>query len=43
MWERFPTLRPGRENPLMDDDPMAARWHDLSRKINPTLIHQGGS
>ncbi|GJN18651.1 hypothetical protein PR202_gb05832 [Eleusine coracana subsp. coracana] len=31
-------LLPGRENPLMDGDPMAARWHDLSRKINPTLI-----
>ncbi|GJM94167.1 hypothetical protein PR202_ga10786 [Eleusine coracana subsp. coracana] len=40
MWEHFPVLRPGRENPLMDGDPMAARWHDLSRKINPTLIRE---
>ncbi|TVU40133.1 hypothetical protein EJB05_13583, partial [Eragrostis curvula] len=40
MWEHFPALRPGRDKPLMDGQPMAARWHDLSRKINPTLIRE---
>uniref|UniRef100_A0A0A9GYD3 Aminotransferase-like plant mobile domain-containing protein n=1 Tax=Arundo donax TaxID=35708 RepID=A0A0A9GYD3_ARUDO len=40
MWERFPALRPGRENPVRDDEPMAARWHDLSTRLNPTLIRE---
>lgn len=40
IWERFPALRPGKENPLGDGEPMAARWHDLSRKINPTRIRE---
>uniref|UniRef100_K3Z390 Aminotransferase-like plant mobile domain-containing protein n=1 Tax=Setaria italica TaxID=4555 RepID=K3Z390_SETIT len=40
IWERFPALRPGRENLLGDGEPMAARWHDLSRKANPTLIRE---
>jgi hypothetical protein len=40
IWERFPKLRPGRENLLGDGEPMAARWHDLSRKANPTLIRE---
>ncbi|OEL13767.1 hypothetical protein BAE44_0025213, partial [Dichanthelium oligosanthes] len=40
MWERFPALRPGRDNPLGDGEPIAARWHDLSRKVNPTLIRE---
>ncbi|KAL6647240.1 hypothetical protein ACP70R_014677 [Stipagrostis hirtigluma subsp. patula] len=40
MWERFPALRPGRDIPVRDGEPMAARWHDLSRKLNPTLIRE---
>ncbi|KAL6880352.1 hypothetical protein ACP4OV_011917 [Aristida adscensionis] len=40
MWERFPALRPGKENPVRDGEPMASRWHDLSRKINPALIRE---
>ncbi|CAN6341778.1 unnamed protein product [Urochloa humidicola] len=40
IWERFPALRPGRENPVGDGEPMAARWHDLSRKVNPTFIRE---
>ncbi|XP_039800714.1 uncharacterized protein LOC120665261 isoform X9 [Panicum virgatum] len=40
IWERFPALRPGRENPQGDGEPMAARWHDLYRKVSPTLIRE---
>jgi hypothetical protein len=40
IWERFPALRPGRENPQGDGEPMAARWHDLHRKVSPTLIRE---
>ncbi|CAL4893915.1 unnamed protein product [Urochloa decumbens] len=40
IWERFPALRPGKENLLGDGEPMAARWHDLSRKVKPTLIRE---
>ncbi|CAN6337399.1 unnamed protein product [Urochloa humidicola] len=40
IWECFPALRPGRENLLGDGEPMAARWHDLSRKVKPTLIRE---
>lgn len=40
MWERFPALRPAKVNPLVDGDPLAARWHDLSRKLNPAQIRQ---
>ncbi|XP_062186910.1 uncharacterized protein LOC133890527 isoform X2 [Phragmites australis] len=40
MWERFPALRPGRANPVRDGEPMTARWHDLSRKLSPTLIRE---
>uniref|UniRef100_A0A0A9D0T9 Aminotransferase-like plant mobile domain-containing protein n=1 Tax=Arundo donax TaxID=35708 RepID=A0A0A9D0T9_ARUDO len=40
MWERFPALRPGRDNPVRDGEPMATRWHDLSRRLNPTLIRE---
>ncbi|XP_066355559.1 uncharacterized protein [Miscanthus floridulus] len=40
MWERFPALRPIKVNPLVAGDPLAARWHDLSRKLNPAQIRQ---
>ncbi|ONM42183.1 Plant mobile domain protein family [Zea mays] len=40
MWERFPALRPAKVNPLVDGDPLAARWHDLSRKLNPAQIRE---
>ncbi|XP_066355084.1 uncharacterized protein [Miscanthus floridulus] len=40
MWERFPALRPTKVNPLVAGDPLAARWHDLSRKLNPAQIRQ---
>ncbi|CAL4908540.1 unnamed protein product [Urochloa decumbens] len=40
IWERFPALRPGKENLLGDGEPMAARWHDLSRKVKPALIRE---
>ncbi|XP_062190501.1 uncharacterized protein LOC133893490 isoform X2 [Phragmites australis] len=41
MWERFPSLSPARNNPAVSNgEPMAARWHDLSSKVNPTLIRE---
>ncbi|XP_066357765.1 uncharacterized protein [Miscanthus floridulus] len=40
MWDRFPALRPTKVNPLVAGDPLAARWHDLSRKLNPAQIRQ---
>ncbi|PNT77228.1 hypothetical protein BRADI_1g59641v3 [Brachypodium distachyon] len=40
MWERFPVLWDGRANPVVDGEPRAARWHDVSKKMSPTLIRE---
>ncbi|XP_047064503.1 uncharacterized protein LOC124672294 [Lolium rigidum] len=40
MWERFPVLCDGKANPIKDGEPRAARWHDVSNKINPTVVRE---
>ncbi|WVZ61448.1 hypothetical protein U9M48_011317 [Paspalum notatum var. saurae] len=41
MWERFPALRPARDNQLLGDaEPVAARWHDLGTRLNPRLVRE---
>ncbi|CAM0905167.1 unnamed protein product [Alopecurus aequalis] len=40
MWERFPILCDGKANPIKDGEPRAARWHDVSNKVNPTVIRE---
>ncbi|KAF0931483.1 hypothetical protein E2562_004605 [Oryza meyeriana var. granulata] len=37
-WERFPALRPAKQNPIKDGEPRAARWHDVSNKIDPAVL-----
>lgn len=40
VWERFPALWAGKANPVKDGEPRAARWHDMSKKMNPTVVRE---
>uniref|UniRef100_A0A0E0KKP1 Aminotransferase-like plant mobile domain-containing protein n=1 Tax=Oryza punctata TaxID=4537 RepID=A0A0E0KKP1_ORYPU len=39
-WERFPAIRPAKANPIKAGEPRAARWNDVSNKINPAVLRK---
>ncbi|EEE60173.1 hypothetical protein OsJ_13103 [Oryza sativa Japonica Group] len=39
-WERFPAIRPAKANPIKAGEPRAARWNDVSNKIDPAVLRK---
>ncbi|WOK99123.1 hypothetical protein Cni_G07835 [Canna indica] len=39
LWEHFLSLRPDKQNLIDNSEPRAARWHDVCRKSDFSLVH----